>query len=118
MKSAGRTLLAILAGMMVAFVLVVALDLPQRDARELARLIRREGNEKDLALVVVADASSPALGSYQGPRLLEWIPPEWGRTVRRASSPPPCRSPARRQSGALYGNVHLGSTGALLARAR
>lgn len=42
-------------------VLVVALDLPQRDARELARLIRREGNEKDLALVVVADAPSAAL---------------------------------------------------------
>ncbi|MGB8929865.1 MAG: response regulator [Anaeromyxobacteraceae bacterium] len=42
-------------------VLVMALDLPGRDARALARLIRKAGNERDLALVVIADAPTPAL---------------------------------------------------------
>lgn len=42
-------------------VLIMALDLPHRDARALARLIRSAGNEHGLALVVVADAPSPAL---------------------------------------------------------
>src|SRR5512138_1759043 len=42
-------------------VLVMALDLPGRDARALARLIRKAGNERDLALVVVAERPTPAL---------------------------------------------------------
>jgi len=42
-------------------VLVMALDLPGRDARQLARLIRKAGNEKDLTLVVVAERPTPAL---------------------------------------------------------
>ena len=42
-------------------VLVMALDLPGRDARALARLIRKAGNERDLRLVVVALRPSPAL---------------------------------------------------------
>ncbi|HET9551531.1 MAG TPA: histidine kinase [Anaeromyxobacteraceae bacterium] len=42
-------------------VVVVDLDLPHRDARALARLIRTAGNERDLALVVVADAPPPSL---------------------------------------------------------
>jgi CheY-like chemotaxis protein len=42
-------------------VLVMALDLPGRDARTLARLIRKTGNERDLALVVIADSPTPAL---------------------------------------------------------
>lgn len=42
-------------------VLVMALDLPGRDARALARLIRKAGNEQDLVLVVVAERPTPAL---------------------------------------------------------
>src|SRR5512139_2376557 len=41
-------------------VLVMALDLPGRDARALARLIRKAGNEQDLVLVVVAERPTPA----------------------------------------------------------
>jgi len=45
-----------------AFVaLVMDLDLPQRDARSIARLIREAGNEQDLAIVVLASAPSPGL---------------------------------------------------------
>lgn len=42
-------------------VLVVELDLPDRDARSLAHLIRRAGGEQDLALVVVASDLAPEL---------------------------------------------------------
>lgn len=42
-------------------VLVMALDLPGRDARSLTRLIRKAGNERDLGLVVVAENPTPAL---------------------------------------------------------
>jgi CheY-like chemotaxis protein len=42
-------------------VLVVDLDLPQRDARSLARLVRGAGNEQDLAIVVLASDPSAAL---------------------------------------------------------
>lgn len=42
-------------------VLVMALDLPGRDARALARLIRKAGNEQDLVLVVVAERPTPEL---------------------------------------------------------
>ncbi len=42
-------------------VLVMALDLPGRDARALAHLIRKVGNERDLRLVVVARNPSTAL---------------------------------------------------------
>jgi CheY-like chemotaxis protein len=42
-------------------VLVVELDLPGRDARALASLVRRAGNEQELALVVVADDPGEAL---------------------------------------------------------
>lgn len=42
-------------------VLVMDLDLPHRDARTLARLIRQAGNERDLALIVLADRPTPAL---------------------------------------------------------
>jgi CheY-like chemotaxis protein len=42
-------------------VLVMDLDLPHRDARSLSRLIRHAGNERDLAIVVLAIAPSPAL---------------------------------------------------------
>lgn len=42
-------------------VLVMALDLPGRDARALARLIRKAGNERDLVLVVVAERPTPEL---------------------------------------------------------
>lgn len=42
-------------------VLVVDLDLPRRDARALARLIRDAGNEQDLAIVVLAADPSAAL---------------------------------------------------------
>lgn len=41
-------------------VLVVATDLPGRDARAFAELIRRDGGERDLSIVVVG-ASSPRL---------------------------------------------------------
>lgn len=41
--------------------LVMDLDLPQRDARSIARLIREAGNEQDLAIVVLASAPSPGL---------------------------------------------------------
>jgi DNA-binding response OmpR family regulator len=41
--------------------LVVDLDLPGRDARAFARLVRQAGNEQDLPIVVLADAPSPAL---------------------------------------------------------
>lgn len=44
-------------------VLVVELDLPHRDARSLAHLIRRAGGEQDLAIVVVAGDLSPELGA-------------------------------------------------------
>ncbi len=40
-------------------VLVVDLDLPGRDARALADLVRRAGGERDLALVVLADGLTP-----------------------------------------------------------
>jgi DNA-binding response OmpR family regulator len=41
-------------------VLVVASDLPRRDARALADLVRRAGGERELALVVVADEATAA----------------------------------------------------------
>lgn len=41
--------------------LVMDLELPGRDARALARLIRGAGNERDLALVVLADRPTLAL---------------------------------------------------------
>lgn len=42
-------------------VLVLEADLPGRDARAFADLIRRAGGERDLALVVVARDATPAL---------------------------------------------------------
>ncbi len=42
-------------------VVVMDLDLPHRDARSLARLIRLAGGERDLGLVVLAGAVAPAL---------------------------------------------------------
>lgn len=58
----GDTGLALLLEELLALdVLVMALDLPGRDARELARLIRKAGNERDLRIVVVASSPSPAL---------------------------------------------------------
>lgn len=42
-------------------VLVVDLDLPRRDARALARLVRGAGNEQDLAIVVLAADPTAAL---------------------------------------------------------
>jgi DNA-binding NarL/FixJ family response regulator len=42
-------------------VLVTGLDLPDRDARSLAHLVRCAGGERDLAFVVVANALSPEL---------------------------------------------------------
>jgi CheY-like chemotaxis protein len=42
-------------------VLVVDLDLPQRDARALARFVRGAGNEQDLAIVVLASDPTAAL---------------------------------------------------------
>jgi CheY-like chemotaxis protein len=42
-------------------VLVADLELPERDARSLARLIRGPGGERDLAFVVPVHAATPAL---------------------------------------------------------
>ncbi|HEX9400920.1 MAG TPA: response regulator [Anaeromyxobacter sp.] len=42
-------------------VLVVDLDLPHRDARAFADLIRRAGGERDLAVVVLAHDATPEL---------------------------------------------------------
>jgi CheY-like chemotaxis protein len=39
--------------------LVIAADLPHRDARSFAHLIRQAGGERDLAIVVLADDASP-----------------------------------------------------------
>jgi len=59
--SDGDTGLEILLGEVLALdVLVIAADLPGRDARSFAELIRRAGGERDLSIVVV-DASSPQL---------------------------------------------------------
>lgn len=41
--------------------LVVALDLPGRDARAFADLVRRAGGEQELAIVVLASDPSPSL---------------------------------------------------------
>ncbi|GAO01627.1 hypothetical protein [Anaeromyxobacter sp. PSR-1] len=41
--------------------LVVKLDLPGRDARAFADLVRRAGGEQDLAIVVLASEPSPSL---------------------------------------------------------
>jgi len=51
----------LLAELLWLDVLVVDLDLPVRDGRALAALVRQAGNEQDLALVIVADATTPAL---------------------------------------------------------
>jgi CheY-like chemotaxis protein len=42
-------------------VLVLDLDLPRRDARSFANLVRRAGGERDLAIVVLASDVTPAL---------------------------------------------------------
>jgi CheY-like chemotaxis protein len=42
-------------------VLVLDLDLPGRDARSFANLVRRAGGERDLAIVVLASETTPAL---------------------------------------------------------
>ncbi len=42
-------------------VVVMDVDLPQRDARSFARLVRLAGGERDLALVVVAGELDPGL---------------------------------------------------------
>lgn len=47
-------------------VLVVELDLPRRDARAFARLVREAGNEQDLALVVLAHGPTAALRDELG----------------------------------------------------
>ena len=41
-------------------VLVTDMDLPHRDARSFAHLIRRAGGERDLAIVVLATEAAPA----------------------------------------------------------
>jgi CheY-like chemotaxis protein len=41
--------------------LVIAADLPHRDARSFAHLIRRAGGERDLAIVVLAENPTPHL---------------------------------------------------------
>lgn len=41
--------------------LVIAADLPHRDARSFAQLIRQAGGERDLAIVVLLEEASPQL---------------------------------------------------------